>query len=116
VTEAPAGLPQRRALALAVQRAVCFALSPLTTLAALVLLRGWLRLRFADPRAAARVPALPAHQRRAAARVRQPPHDDRLRPDRLRARIPLWYVLHFASLPWNVPDRNVFAASPGSAR
>src|SRR5206468_4726274 len=25
---------------------------------------------------------------------------------------PLWYVGHFASLPWNVPDRNVFAAGP----
>jgi hypothetical protein len=25
---------------------------------------------------------------------------------------PLWYVLHFTSLPWNVPDRNTFAARP----
>ena len=50
MTQGPTGLPQRARLALALQRAVCFALSPLSTLAGFVLLRVWLRLRFADTR------------------------------------------------------------------
>jgi len=46
VTSGPTGLPQRARLSLGVQRAVCIALSPLTTLAGYLLLRAWLRLRF----------------------------------------------------------------------
>jgi 1-acyl-sn-glycerol-3-phosphate acyltransferase len=113
VTEAPTGLPRRVRLALAVQRAVCFALSPLTTLAALGILRFWLRLRFAGTR----------ELRRAYRALRSSSDapllvcgnhltmiDSALIAYALGS--PLWYMLHFSSLPWNVPDRNVFAARP----
>jgi 1-acyl-sn-glycerol-3-phosphate acyltransferase len=113
VTSAPTELPQRARLALAVQRAVCVALAPLTTLTAFVLLRGWLRLRFADT----------SDLRREYHRFRRTNHapllvcgnhltmiDSALIAYALGS--PLWYVLHFASLPWNVPDRNTFAAKP----
>ncbi len=96
-----------------VQRAVCFALSPITTLSALVILRVWLRLRFAGTR----------ELRRAYRRFRSANDapllvcgnhltmiDSALIAYALGS--PLWYMLHFASLPWNVPDRNVFAARP----
>jgi 1-acyl-sn-glycerol-3-phosphate acyltransferase len=111
VTIAPDGLPQRARLALAVQRAVCIALAPFTTLAATVLLRGWLRLRFAG------IDEL----RRAYHRFRRANDapllvcgnhltmvDSALIAYALGS--PLWYVLHPSSLPWNVPDRNTFAA------
>jgi 1-acyl-sn-glycerol-3-phosphate acyltransferase len=113
VTEAPTGLPQRARLALALQRAVCIALSPITTLAAYVLLRGWLRLRFVG-----------TDQLRRAYRSFRSTNDAPLLvcgnhltmiDSALIAYAlgsPLFYVLNFASLPWNVPDRNTFAARP----
>ena len=111
--EAPSGLPRRARLALAVQRAVCFALSPLTTLAALVILRIWLRLHFANTRELRRtyrsfrragdVPLLVCGNHLTMI-------DSALIAYALGS--PFWYMLHFASLPWNVPDRNVFAAKP----
>jgi 1-acyl-sn-glycerol-3-phosphate acyltransferase len=113
VTEAPAGLPPRARLSLAVQRAVCFALSPLTTLAALVLMRGWLRLRFADTREIRRAYRLFRRTSDAPLLVcgnHLTMIDSALIAYALGS--PLWYVLHFASLPWNVPDRNVFASGP----
>ena len=113
MTEAPNGLPQQARAALSVQRAVCFALSPLTTLAALVILRFWLRLHFADTR----------ELRRAYRSFRRTSHapllvcgnhltmiDSALIAYALGS--PFWYMLHFSSLPWNTPDRNVFAARP----
>jgi hypothetical protein len=108
---APPELPQRARLALAVQRAVSFALSPLTTFAGALLLRGWLRLRFEGI----------AELRQAYRRLRSTSGapllvcgnhltmiDSALIAYALGS--PAWYVLHFASLPWNVPDRNTFAA------
>ena len=113
MTEAPTGLPPRARAALAVQRAVCFALSPLTMLAALVILRLRLRLRFAGTgelrrayqsfRGSERVPLLICANHLTMI-------DSALIAYALGS--PLWYVLHFASLPWNVPDRNVFASGP----
>jgi hypothetical protein len=113
VTNAPTGLPQRARLALALQRAVGFALSPFTTLAAALLLRVWLRLRFEET----------GELRRAFRRFRRSSGapllvcgnhltmiDSALIAYALGS--PAWYVLHFASLPWNVPDRNNFAAKP----
>jgi hypothetical protein len=113
VESTPAGLPQRARLSLAVQRAVCLALSPLTTLAGWVVLRVWLRLRFAGIgelrrayrgfRRSERAPLLVCGNHLTMI-------DSALIAYALGS--PLWYVLHFASLPWNVPDRNVFAAGP----
>ena len=113
MTSGPTGLPQRARLTLGVQRAVCMALSPLTTLAAYLLLQGWLRLRFVGT----------GELRRAYRRFRRSDRapllicgnhltmiDSALIAYALGS--PLWYVRDFASLPWNVPDRNVFAAGP----
>ena len=111
MTSGPTGLPQRARLTLGVQRAVCMALSPLTTLAAYLLLQGWLRLRFVGT----------GELRRAYREFRRANRDTPLLicgnhltmiDSALIAYAlgsPLWYVLHFASMPWNVPDRNVFA-------
>jgi 1-acyl-sn-glycerol-3-phosphate acyltransferase len=94
-----------------VQRAVSFALSPLTTFAGALLLRGWLRLRFEGI----------GELRRAFRRFRSTSDapllvcgnhltmiDSALIAYALGS--PAWYLLHFSSLPWNVPDRNVFAS------
>jgi hypothetical protein len=106
-------LPPRARLELAIQRAVSFALSPLTTVAGALLLRCWLRLRFEGI----------AELRRAFRRFRSTSDapllvcgnhltmiDSALIAYALGS--PAWYLLHFASLPWNVPDRNTFAARP----
>ncbi len=113
MTEAPTALPQRARLALIVQRGVCLALSPLTTLSALVILRVWLRLRFEGT----------DELRRGYRRFRRESNapllvcgnhltmiDSALIAYALGS--PLWYVAHFASLPWNVPDQNTFAGKP----
>ena len=113
MSSAPAELSRRARLALTAQRAVCIALSPFTTIAAWVALRAWLRLRFADT----------ADLRRAYRRDRRANDGPLLVCGNHLTMIdsaliayalgsPLWYVLHPASLPWNVPDRNVFAAGP----
>jgi hypothetical protein len=113
VTEGATGLPQRARVTLALQRAVCTALSPLTTVAAWALLRGWLRLRFVEI----------GELRRAYRSFRSESDGPLLVCGNHLTMIdsaliayalgsPLWYVLHFASLPWNVPDRNVFAGGP----
>jgi len=111
VTSAATALPRRARLALAVQRAVGMALSPFTTLSASLLLRAWWRLRFVGTeelrrsyrhfRRANRVPLLVCANHLTMI-------DSALIAYALGS--PLWYVLHFASLPWNVPDRNTFAA------
>jgi hypothetical protein len=111
--EGPAELPQRARLALAVQRAVCLALSPLTTLAALVILRVWLRLHFADIRELRR--SYRDFRRTSDAPLLVCGNHLTMIDSALIAYAlgsPLWYMLHFASLPWNVPDRNVFAGGP----
>jgi 1-acyl-sn-glycerol-3-phosphate acyltransferase len=113
VTSAPTALPRRARLALGVQRAVSLALSPFTTVAAYVLLRAWRRLRFVGT----------GELRRAYRRFRRTERvpllicanhltmiDSALIAYALGS--PLWYVLHFTSLPWNVPDRNTFATKP----
>jgi 1-acyl-sn-glycerol-3-phosphate acyltransferase len=114
VTEASVpGLPQRARVALAVQRAVCLALSPLTTLATLVILRFRLRLRFAGTRELRR--AYRSFRRTSDAPLLVCGNHLTMIDSALIAYAlgsPLWYVLHFGSLPWNVPDRNVFAARP----
>ena len=113
MTDAPTGLPQRARVALAVQRVVCFALSPLTTLAALVILRFRLRLRFAGTRELRR--AYRSFRRTSKAPLLVCGNHLTMIDSALIAYAlgsPLWYMLNFASLPWNVPDRNVFAAKP----
>ena len=113
MTEAPTGLPQRARLELALQRAVCFAFSPLTTLAALVILRIWLRLRFAGIRELRR--AYSSFRRTSNAPLLVCGNHLTMIDSALIAYAlgsPLWYVLHFASLPWNTPERNVFATRP----
>ncbi len=111
--DAGGALPRRARLALRVQRGVAFALSPLTTLAALLLLRGWLRLRFVDTaelrrayresRTAGGAPLLVCGNHLTMI-------DSALIAYALGS--PAWYLRHFASLPWNLPDRGIFAARP----
>jgi hypothetical protein len=108
----PPTLPRRARLALALQRAVAFAVSPLTTLAVAWLLHAWLRLRVENPQEARRA-------WREIWRSRQGPlllcanHltmiDSALIAFALAP--PLWYVRHFAALPWNVPERTRFAST-----
>ena len=113
MTSAPTGLPPRARFWLGVQRAVCIALSPVTTLACYVLLRWWWRLRFAgigDLRRAYR-----SFRRRDRAPLLICGNHLTMIDSALIAFAlgsPLWYVLHPASMPWNVPDRNVFAGGP----
>ena len=113
MADAPTELPARARLALTVQRAVGFALSPITTLAAALLLRVWLGLRFEGT----------GELRRAFRRYRRSSDAPLLVCGNHLTMIdsvliayalgsPAWYVLHFKSLPWNVPDRNNFAATP----
>jgi len=109
----PPELPLRARCALAVQRTVALVLAPLTTAAVAVLLRAWRRLRFEG---------LAAHRRayRELRRSSRAPllvcgnhltmFDSALIAYALGS--PAWYVLHPASLPWNVPDRRHFASTP----
>lgn len=109
----PAALPRRVRLALALQRTLALAVSPLTTLAVALLLRVWLRLRVENCAEARRT-------WRALWRAREGPlllcanHltmiDSALIAWALAP--PLWYVAHFAALPWNVPERTHFASTP----
>ena len=112
MTSGPTGLPRRARLSLGVQRAVCMALSPLTTLAVYLVLRTWLRLRFAGTGELRRAYRHFRRANRGAPLLICGNHltmiDSALIAYALGS--PLWYVLHFASMPWNVPDRNVFAA------
>ena len=108
----PAGLPRRERLALALQRALALAVSPLTTLAVALLVRGWLRLRVAHLGEVRRA-------WREIWRAREGPllicanHltmiDSALIALALAS--PLWYVLHFSALPWNLPERTHFAST-----
>jgi len=99
-------------MALALQRTLALAVSPLTTLAVAGLLRFWLRLRVEDREAA-------RQSWRAIWRAREGPllvcanHltmiDSALIAWALAP--PLWYVGHFSALPWNVPERTHFAST-----
>ena len=114
--DAADGLPRRARLALRVQRGVAWALSPLTTLAALLLLRGWLRLRFegvGELRRAYRdsLRASPAPLLICGNHLTM--IDSALIAYALGS--PGWYVAHFSALPWNLPDRSIFAATRWSS-
>lgn len=109
----PASSPPRGIrIRLAVQRAVARALSPLTTLAVVALLRFGLKLRLEDA----------ARSRRAYRELSSSGGPILVCANHLTmidsALIawalgsPLWYVRHFAALPWNVPDRHHFASTP----
>lgn len=104
--------PRDRA-AVVLQRTVALVLSPLSTLAVGVLLRAWLRLSVVDGDAA----------RRTYQRIRAESDapllvcgnhltmvDSALIAFALGS--PLWYVRHFSSLPWNVPEQTHFAHTP----
>jgi hypothetical protein len=105
-------LPRRARRALRVQRGIALAVSPLTTFAVFVLLRGWLRLRFEG---------LPELRRayRESRRASPAPllicgnHltmiDSALIAYALGS--PTWYLRHFSALPWNLPDRDIFAGT-----
>jgi hypothetical protein len=105
-------LSRRAQLALDVQRAVGLALSPLTTLAVVVLLRWWLGLRFEGLAALRRAYR---HDRRASGSPllicgnHLTMIDSALIAYALGS--PLWYVMHYAALPWNVPDQGNFAST-----
>ena len=106
-------LPRRARLALGVQRALGFALSPLSTLAVALLLRAWLGLRF-EGRDALRRAYRQARRASRAPLLICGNHltmiDSALIAYALGS--PLWYVTHYATLPWNVPDRGNFASTP----
>lgn len=97
---------------LALQRAVGWALSPLTTLAVHVLLRGFLRLRLDDPAEARRVYR---ELRREGVPLLVCANHLTMIDSMLIAWAlapPLSYVLDFAGLPWNLPEQTHFARTP----
>jgi len=108
----PPTLPRRVRLALALQRTLALAVAPLSLLAVALLLRVWLRLRVENRDEARRA-------WREIWRSREGPlllcanHltmiDSALIAWALAP--PLWYVGHFAALPWNVPERTHFAST-----
>jgi 1-acyl-sn-glycerol-3-phosphate acyltransferase len=103
--------PRRERLALAVQRSVGLALAPLWT-AAVALAIAAARLRFEDL----------AGTRRAYRALRAQPgpllvcaNHLTLVDSFLVAFVlghPAWYLTHFASLPWNVPEARIWARTP----
>lgn len=109
----PSELPLRDRCALAVQRGAAFALSPLTTVAVTVLLRVWRRLRFEDVATLRRSYRELRRQSDAPLLVcanHLTKFDSALIAYALGS--PGWYVRHFSALPWNVPERSLFAATP----
>lgn len=104
-------LSPRAQRGLALQRAVARALSPLSTFAVVVLLRVWLHLRLDGA----------AEARRTYAALRDEGGPVLVCANHLTLidsalvawalGTPAWYVRHFASLPWNVPERRNFAST-----
>ncbi len=96
---------------LAIQRRVSLLFTPLTTFAVFVLLRGWLRLRLADPREAQRV--YRALRANGAPVVICANHltmiDSMLIAWALGSTF--FYVRNFAALPWNMPEQRNFAST-----
>jgi hypothetical protein len=105
-------LPLRQRLLLALQRTLALAVSPLSTLAVALILRAWLRLRV-ENRSEARRAFHEIWSRRQGPLLICANHltmiDSALIAWALAP--PLWYVTHFAALPWNLPERTHFAAT-----
>jgi hypothetical protein len=106
------GPTRRTQLALGLQRATGLLLSPITTLTVAVLLRTWLGLRF---EAIAPLRSAYREDRRASSAPllicgnHLTMIDSALIAYALGS--PLWYVTHYDTLPWNVPDQGNFAAT-----
>ena len=105
-----AGLPLRSQVGLAVQRAACTLLAPLTLAATAFGLRVVLRLRFEGLEPLRR--AYREDRRSGAPLLVCANHltmiDSFLIGYALGA--PLWYLFHPKAFPWNTPDRTVFAS------
>jgi len=105
-------LTRRTRLALGVQRATGLLLSPLTTLAVALLLRAWLGLRFegiAELRRAYREDRRSSDGSLLICGNHLTMIDSALIAYALGS--PLWYVTHYDTLPWNVPDQGNFAST-----
>lgn len=104
-------LSRRERAALGVQRAVCFALAPLWAAVVALAVR-WAGFRFVGL----------AEARRAYARLREERGPLLVCANHLTLvdsflvafalGRPAWFVTHFASWPWNVPEATVFARTP----
>jgi hypothetical protein len=105
-------LPRRQRLLLTLQRTLALAVSPLTTLAVVLLLRAYLRLRV-ENRDEVRRAWREIWSRREGPLLLCANHltmiDSALIAWALAP--PLWYVAHFSALPWNLPERTHFAAT-----
>ena len=93
------------------QRRVARLLSPLTTLAVFALLRGWLRLRLADPGEARRA-------YRTLRRNNEPLLICANHLTMIDSMLIAWalgssffYLRNFAAVPWNVPEQRNFAST-----
>lgn len=106
-------LPARTRRRLALQRVLARAVSPITVVAVSLILRVWLRLRLAGA----------AEARRAYAGLCREPKSPLLICANHLTLIdsaliawalgsPGWYLRHFRTLPWNVPDQQNFASTP----
>ncbi len=110
---APPELPRDVQRRLALQLGVARLLSPLTTFAVVGLLRLWLRLRVKNIREARRVYRelmAPGSGPLLICANHLTMIDSALIAWALAP--PAWYVVHFAALPWNVPERRNFASTP----
>jgi hypothetical protein len=112
VESAHSELPARARRELAIQRAVAFALAPLTTLAVLALLAGWLRLRLANASELRRT------YRSLLAESDAPllicaNHLTLIDSAMISWALgtPGFYLRNFSALPWNVPEQTNFAST-----
>jgi 1-acyl-sn-glycerol-3-phosphate acyltransferase len=105
-------LSARARRGLAIQRAIAFALAPLSTLAVLVLLRGWLRLRLENASGARRTYRSLLSESDAPLLIcanHLTLIDSALIGWALGT--PAFYLRHFSALPWNVPEQKNFAST-----
>ncbi len=106
------GLPRRERFALALQRTLAFAVSPLSAPVVFLLLRVGLRLRV-ENREQVREAWREIWRTREGPLLLCANHLTKIDSALIALALapPFWYVRHFAGWPWNVPERTHFAST-----